>query len=275
MIRYSQEFRQRERFQFGRNWRRFLTVLDEDRIARAERSLTDMLGMEGLEGKRFLDIGCGSGLFSLAARRLGATVYSFDYDPQSVACALDLKLRYFPVDPDWVVEEGSVLNHRHLTTLGKFDIVYAWGVLHHTGDMAAALKNVCDLVAPKGKLFLAIYNDQGRASRRWAWVKRANNRLPRKWRFLVLWPAFLRLWGPTFVRDLITGRPFQSWRTYRADRGMSPWRDVIDWVGGHPFEVAKPEKIFDFYHARGFVLYRLKTCGGGHGCNEYVFTKVE
>ena len=163
MIRYSQEIRQRERFQFGRNWRRFLTVLDEDRIARAERSLTDMLEMEGLEGKRFLDIGCGSGLFSLAARRLGATVYSFDYDPQSVACALDLKLRYFPVDPDWVVAEGSVLNHRHLTTLGKFDIVYAWGVLHHTGDMAAALKNVCDLVAPKGKLFLAIYNDQGRA----------------------------------------------------------------------------------------------------------------
>ena len=100
MIRYSQEIRQRERFQFGRNWRRFLTVLDEDRIARAERSLTDMLEMEGFEGKRFLDIGCGSGLFSLAARRLGATVYSFDYDPQSVACALDLKLRYFPVDPD-------------------------------------------------------------------------------------------------------------------------------------------------------------------------------
>jgi 2-polyprenyl-6-hydroxyphenyl methylase/3-demethylubiquinone-9 3-methyltransferase len=52
---------------------------------------------------------------------------------------------------------------------------------------------------------------------------------------------------------------------------MSPWRDVVDWVGGYPFEVAKPEAIFKFYQRRGFTMVDLNTCGGGHGCNEFVF----
>jgi hypothetical protein len=54
---------------------------------------------------------------------------------------------------------------------------------------------------------------------------------------------------------------------------MSPWRDLIDWVGGYPFEVAKPEAILDFYLRRGFTLKRLVTCGGSLGCNEYVFVR--
>lgn len=54
---------------------------------------------------------------------------------------------------------------------------------------------------------------------------------------------------------------------------MSLMHDLIDWVGGYPFEVAKPEEIFDFYHARGFVLQRLYTCGGGIGCNQFVFER--
>lgn len=93
-------------------------------------------------------------------------------------------------------------------------------------------------------------------------------------RWLVLFPALLRLWGPTTLRDLLRGRPFHTWRHYahQGMRGMSAWRDVVDWVGGLPFEVAKPEDIFDFYRARGFRLDRLKTCAGGHGCNEFVFS---
>ena len=260
------------RFAFGANWQRFLDVLDDDRIRIAEESLESGLGVDTLAERTFLDVGSGSGLFSLAAKRLGARVHSFDYDPQSVACTRELKRRYFPDDVEWQIEEGSVLDAKYMRSLGRFDVVYAWGVLHHSGDMWRALGNVAPSVAEGGKLFLATYNDQGRASRRWAFIKRLYNRLPRPLGFVLEIYTLIRQWSLTFVRDLLKGDPFWSWREYRRNRGMSPWRDIVDWVGGYPFEVAKPEEIFDFYRRRGLVLERLKTCAGGVGCNEFVFS---
>jgi 2-polyprenyl-6-hydroxyphenyl methylase/3-demethylubiquinone-9 3-methyltransferase len=261
------------RFEFGENWRRFLAGVNEDRIAKAEASLRAFLGVETLAGKRFLDIGSGSGLFSLAARRLGASVVSFDYDPQSVACTEELRRRYSPDDAEWRIERGSALDASYLRSLGAFDIVYSWGVLHHTGQMWRALELAEIPVAPNGKLYIAIYNDQDAASRRWTAVKRAYNRSRGPLRWATLAASTARLWGPTIVRDTLRGRPMASWRAYGQDRGMSPWRDVVDWVGGWPFEVAKPEQILDFYRARGFELTRLKTCGGGRGCNEFLFER--
>src|SRR3954471_7639318 len=120
------------RFGFGQNWMRYLSSVDEKRIAQAEHSLVDWLG--DLHGLRFLDIGCGSGLFSLAARNLGAEVLSFDYDRQSVACAEELRRVYRPGDAGWRIEQGSVLDRAYLASLGAWDVVYSWGVLHHTGS---------------------------------------------------------------------------------------------------------------------------------------------
>ena len=158
MAASSHEITDRERFAFGENWRRFLAILKEKHIQQAEDSLRRMLEISDLRGKTFLDVGCGSGLFSLAARRLGARVHSFDYDPESVGCTQELRQRYFPQDPDWRIEEGSVLNNNYLAGLGHFDVVYSWGVLHHTGAMWRALENVAGSVARGGKLFIAIYN---------------------------------------------------------------------------------------------------------------------
>ncbi|MCE2510419.1 MAG: glycosyltransferase [Alphaproteobacteria bacterium] len=275
MTAHPAEVKRGERFTFGANWARFLSELDERRVRLAEASLKDMLEVETLQGKTFLDAGSGSGLFSLAARRLGARVHSFDYDPRSVDCTRELKHRFFPDDPDWTVEEASVLDKDYLERLGSFDVVYAWGVLHHTGAMWEALENVAPRVGKKGRLFLAIYNDQGWASNGWRIVKKTYNALPVALRWLILLPAFLRLWGPTSLRDLQRGRPGYTWRNYAETslRGMSPWRDVVDWVGGYPFEVAKPEEILDFYQSRGFVAHRIKTAGNGIGCNEFVFEK--
>src|SRR3989442_380427 len=112
------------RFRFGRNWARFLAVLDEERIAAAENSLREMLELNDLQGRSFLDAGSGSGLFSLAAKRLGASrVHSFDYDADSVGCTRELKRRFFPNDAGWTIEAGSVLDTGYMGTLGTFDVV--------------------------------------------------------------------------------------------------------------------------------------------------------
>lgn len=271
---HAREMDAGERFAFGENWSLYLKELDESRIRRAVDSLKDMLEVDSLQGRTFLDIGSGSGLFSLAARRLGARVLSFDFDPRSVACTEEVKRRYAPDDPDWRIETGSVLDASFLEGLGQFDVVYSWGVLHHTGQMWQALANAEARVAPGGQLFIALYNDQGGTSRLWWKAKRLYVGLPPALRWLVLGPAYVRLWGPTFVKDLLRLRPFQSWRNYGAERGMSAHRDVVDWVGGFPFEVCRPEEVLAFYRSRGFALDKLKTCAGGHGCNEFVLRRL-
>jgi 2-polyprenyl-6-hydroxyphenyl methylase/3-demethylubiquinone-9 3-methyltransferase len=241
----------------------FLSVLNEDRIAQAEGSLRQMLAISDLNGKRFLDIGSGSGLFSLAARRLGATVYSIDYDPLSVGCTQELKRRYFPEDGQWMVEVGSVLDRDYLGRLGQFDVVYSWGVLHHTGAMFEALENIAPLVASGGQLFISIYNDQGWISRYWLGIKTLYVR--NSWlRGPLVFVHAPYLVGLRWLVHAVTER-------LTAKRGMSLWHDMLDWMGGLPFEVARPELIFRFYSRRNFALSELKTCGARHGCNEFVF----
>ena len=275
---HAEEVARGERFEFGKNWSRFLEGVRDEQIVTAESSLKRMLEIDSLAGLSFLDIGSGSGLFSLAARRLGARVVSFDYDPQSVVCAVELRRRYFPGDAQWIVEEGSALDADYLAWLGHFDIVYSWGVLHHTGRMWEALENAQLPVAPGGRLFIAIYNDNGSKSRRWARIKHAYNNLPRFLRA----PFALLVMAPNetkaFLRAALDGRPgeyLRSWVEPDNIRGMTRWRDIVDWVGGYPYEFATPEQIFDFYRERGFRLTKLKCGGAGLGCNEFVFVKEQ
>lgn len=255
------------RFGFGNNWSRFLESVNDARIRAAEESLCDMLEQDSLAGMRFLDAGSGSGLFSLAARNLGAEVHSFDYDASSVECTRRLKARYRPDDRGWRIETGDVLDESYIDRLGRYDVVYSWGVLHHTGALWSALANTCTTVDPGGYLFVAIYNDQRWLSRYWGAVKRLYNRgLPGR-------IAVIAGHAPWFLLRQAVKRVVT--RSGGKRRGMAVWRDILDWLGGYPFEVARPEAVLSFCRARGFVLERMTTVDGRHGCNEYVFRLAE
>lgn len=272
---HAREITGGERFGFGKNWARYLKTIDEEKIAEARASLQRMLGMDQLTGRSFLDIGSGSGLFSLAARQLGATVTSFDYDPDSLACTKELRRRFRNGDAGWNIIQGSVLDAGFLDGLGRFDVVYSWGVLHHTGAMWQAIEKASGRVAPGGRLFISIYNDQGNTSQRWAAVKRAycSGTLGR-WLVLGVFFPYFSVGG--LVMDAARGvNPLKRYSDYKKNRGMSRIHDWVDWLGGYPFEVAKPEEVFDFCKDLGLTLERLKTCGGGLGCNEYVFVKAK
>jgi 2-polyprenyl-3-methyl-5-hydroxy-6-metoxy-1,4-benzoquinol methylase len=263
-----------DRFAFGSNWRAFIELVDEGRIKAAVGSLGGPLGTTDLTGRTFLDVGCGSGLFSLAAHRMGARVRSFDYDPESVAATVELRDR-FAADAAWTATQGSILDEEGVAGLGRFDVVYSWGVLHHTGDLWRAMDITSRLVAPDGLLFISIYNDQGLESRMWRRVKRRYNRSGALARRLLVLASAAYLYRRRPLASVLTmmrGEKTTLMRPPRA-RGMSAKHDLVDWVGGYPFEVAKPEQVFDFMRERGFELRYLKTCAGGLGCNEYVFER--
>lgn len=274
MSTHQKEVKSGERFEFGDNWLKFLETLNPERIHRASRSFKERLGEHSICGESFLDVGSGSGLFSLAAAELGAKkIHSIDYDPRSVACTQTLKKRYYPNHAHWIIEQGSALDRQGLMRLGTFDVVYAWGVLHHTGDMWRALENMLPLVKTDGKLFISIYNDQGFQSKFWRFVKQMYclGRGGRWFVTLVFFPVFF--FGLLSVDLLSSRNPFKRYRDYYQNRGMSIVHDWIDWLGGYPFEVAKPLDIVQFYEKRGMKLVTLHTVGRKIGCNEFVFVK--
>jgi 2-polyprenyl-3-methyl-5-hydroxy-6-metoxy-1,4-benzoquinol methylase len=276
MKAHAEDVRAGERFEFGRNWSQFLNTISEARIRAAEESLRGLFGSPSFEGYTFLDVGCGSGLFSLAARRLGARVHSFDFDPQSVACAQELRARFRPADAGWTIESGSALDREYLSALGPYDIVYSWGVLHHTGAMWQALENVLIPLRTDGRLCIAIYNDQGWRSRAWRRIKRLYNRLPKSGQLGLTLLIGIPLEAASLARAVFTLqlRRYVRQRTGAdAVRGMTRWYDLIDWIGGYPFEVARPAELEAFYERRGLTRIAIRTCGNRLGCNEFVFRR--
>lgn len=268
-----------DHYAFGANWRRFLGRLTPERVERARESLRSFLGMEDLRGRTFLDIGCGSGLFSLCAHELGAArVLSFDLDPQSAACARELHRRAGSPET-WEIREGSVLDPAFMQGLGRWDVVYSWGVLHHTGEMWRAVEAAAARTEPGGLFYLALYNHcrcmgfhpDGRfgSSRFWWWEKRIYNALPRPLQHCVNGAAYTAM---VLLYLLTLRNPVTAIRHHRSLRGMDWATDIRDWLGGWPYEAADAGETVEFLGARGFTLERLRTPGGLLN-NEYLFRR--
>jgi|SRR5579863_1948611 len=258
------------RFPFGKNWTNFLAHLTPERVECATDELKKLVG--DLRGKTFLDIGCGSGIHSLAALRLGASrVFSFDYDRDSVAAAKELRRRA-GIEAGWHMEQGSVLDEAYMRSLGEFDVVYAWGCLMHTGQMWRAMELAA--MPCKELLIVGIYNDAGLSSRTWQKSKRTYSRFP-VLRPAILAGTFVATWGKMAAYQTLRLRPlqpFRKWREYSKSRGMSAWHDLVDWAGGYPFEFAKPEDVTTFYASRGFTQ-QCQRIAGGRAINEFVFLR--
>jgi len=256
-------------FAFGENWTRFLASLSDQQIEQATRAVSALVARD-LRAKTFVDVGSGSGLSSLAARRLGARVYSFDYDAQSVACTQELRRRFFPGDEAWTVAQGSVLDEQYLSTLGQFDVVYSWGVLHHTGQMWVAIENAARLVRAGGLFIIGIYNFRGgrRGTATWTRLKRWYCKAPR-WQ-QAGWESAYLAWD--LVSIAAVGRnPLRKIREYHSGRGMSWRHDAIDWLGGYPYEAATPGQILEFVRRKfNFVLTR-QNIDLQLGVSEFVF----
>lgn len=265
-------------FAFGKNWAAYAAKISAEEIAEAEKSLSRLLGDLRLDGQRFLDIGSGSGLHSVAALRLGAReVLAIDIDSDSVATTQAVLERHASTG-GWRVEKCSVFDLSP-EAFGRFDTVYSWGVLHHTGDMERALRCAAGLVAPQGRFIFALY-------RRiwmdwfWRWEKRwyahASAQSQRRARAIYIACFKLGLWA--------TGRRFSRYvEGYRANRGMDFYHDVHDWMGGWPYESISASEVDRLMHAHGFVHERSFVRKGrllgrdlgffGSGCDEYVYRR--
>jgi SAM-dependent methyltransferase len=262
-------------FAFGENWADFAKTVDEKRIGDAMNALARLL--PDLAGQSFLDIGCGSGLSSLAALCLGAaSVYACDVDPHSVATTGKLLRRFAPHDR-WVAELRSVFD-LDMNRDGQFDVVYAWGVLHHTGDMWRSLKSACALVKPSGRLAVALYRKTPLCGI-WRIEKRLYSKSPH-WLQTVACALFRLAHGVAFIA---AGRnPFAFARNYHIlGRGMSWRHDVHDWLGGYPYQSASPEDVDQYLCRLGFILERRygrrpRLFGlFGVSCEEYIYRGPE
>lgn len=274
-----------ERFAFGKNWNAFLEKhFSEESVAASQQALCRFLGLPSLAGLTFLDVGCGSGLSSLAALRAGAdSITSFDFDQDSVRAAQSLR-DYAGSPKNWRIMRGDALDPAFMQSLGKYDIVYSWGVLHHTGDMRAAVANTVLPVSDNGLLFLALYsytayqNNQvfGQPSpEEWLGIKRSYlRRGPWRRRGMVLWYIWRRYFSQARGNPRKLAAAFAElcsrWRNYGStSRGMDFVTDIHDWLGGWPMEfVHEAEFVRSMREHPGMELLRMDT---GQGNTEFLF----
>ena len=254
-------------FSFGKNWQDYLSTVSEPEIESAQQNILNWVPREAIVGKRVIDIGSGSGIHSLCFHRLGAReLVSIDVDPRSVAATRSLWTTERRPE-NWRVEECSILKESSLQQLGEFDIVYSWGVLHHTGQMWTAIDHAARLVQPLGLLWISIYQKGPGYSRDLALKQRYNAATEGGKRWME------RQWiaKEMFRRLKRFKNPFGWFQ--KTGRGMNSYHDLIDWLGGLPYEVADANEIIQFSRKRGLILEKIRSVNEG-GCSNYLLQRI-
>ncbi len=254
-------------FDFGANWQSFSAqYVDRARLNVAAQSLQALLGRDTLHGLRVLDVGCGSGLFSIAAAELGARqVVGVDINPRCIAVS-EQNCQTLAPGASVEFQVASALDPTSLDRFGQYDVVYAWGSLHHTGSMWDAIRNVGQRVTPGGTLVLAIYNKHI-TSPAWSIIKWLYNRLP---------GVLQKAMAIVFAGIIYIAKFFVTRRNpLDKERGMNFWYDVIDWIGGYPYEYATRDEVEAFMKKQGFTLKHCATAQVPTGCNEFVFERQD
>lgn len=254
-------------FSFGQNWKNYASHMDDSAINLAREDIEEWLGKYLITNQRVLDIGSGSGIHSYIFSQKGAKeLISFDYDPYSVETTKNFWVKAGK-PKTWQIMQGSVLDQDFLNQLGKFNIVYAWGVLHHTGQIWKAIENALSLVETKGYFFVSIYTKGPLYPTHLALKQKYNQASNWGKKYL----EFKEIFGHMKQRLKKRKNPF-GWNQTK-ERGMSVYYDIIDWLGGLPYEVASPTEMTEFCQKFGFEVKKMKELPEG-GCSQYLFKRI-
>jgi 2-polyprenyl-3-methyl-5-hydroxy-6-metoxy-1,4-benzoquinol methylase len=253
-------------FSFGENWLDFHRTLDTSAVDSAIADIKDWVSPSDLAGKAVLDIGSGSGLSSLAFQRCGVgRIVSIDVDPSSVEATRQISAKHGEKTP-WDVKPGSVLDQAFVSSLGRFDVVYSWGVLHHTGALWKAIENAMSCCKDGGLFWIAIYSG-GPKYRSDLTLKQQYNAASQDEK-----AAMIEREIKAYQSELsLAGKDESEWN-HRKERGMNIRNDIVDWLGGLPYEVARVSEMLLFCSERKFVPLRVLEFPEG-GCSIYLFRR--
>lgn len=255
-------------FDFGKNWKDYSEeALADSSLQASTESLKALFQKDSFSEMSFLDVGCGSGVFSIAAKKLGAPkVVGFDISRNSIEAARNNSLRFLESSQEISFIQGSILDPDFVTKLGTFDAVYAWGSLHHTGDLWRAVKATAHTVKPGGELVLAIYRTHW-TSPFWLSIKKIYNWAPRIIQRLMVACFYVLI---LIAKTICTGK-----NPYRMGRGMSFYHDVVDWIGGYPYQYATKDEVVSYLREQGFKLTHFIVADLPTGNHQYLFKKSE